>query len=177
MDSLLVTIANISETMLWVVGPLFLAVLAALIILNVRSGTVNQEEEGRVLDEQGPLSYEDRNAMGVEVTFGGTGQTKKSVLVSRSSFITDESLVDGTATKSQRLTVLGIKLAFLFLWLLIVFGILSALLPSNPVVVLFMVTIMSVIFFLAARLVRKGRADALRKLKGEVAPGKDGQKE
>jgi hypothetical protein len=44
MDSLLVTIAKFSETMLWVVGPLFLAVLAALIIVAVRSGTVNQEE-------------------------------------------------------------------------------------------------------------------------------------
>jgi hypothetical protein len=176
MDSLLVTIAKFSETMLWVVGPLFLAVLAALIIVAVRSGTVNQNEEGRVLDEQGPLSDEDRNAMGVDVTFGGTGQTKKSVFASRSSFITDESLVDGTATKSQRLIVRGIKLAFLFLWLLIVFGILSVL-PSNPVVVLFMVTIMSIMLFQAATLVRKGRADALRKLKGEVAPGKDSQKE
>jgi hypothetical protein len=169
MNSLLDTIAKFSETMLWVVGPLFLADLAALIIIVLRSGTVNQEE-GRVVDEQGPLFQDDRNAMGGEVTFAGTGQTKKRVFVSRSSFISDESLVDGTATKSQRLMVHGIKLAFLLFWLLVVFGMLSVL-PSNPIAVLFVITIMSIIFFQAATLIRKGRADALGKLKRKVARG------
>jgi hypothetical protein len=173
-NSLLVTIAKFSETMLWVVGTLFVADLAALMIVVVRSGKVDQEE-GRVVDEQGPLSLEDRNAMGGEVTFGGTGETKKKVFVSRSSFISDESLVDGSATKSQRFIVLGIKLAFLLFWLLIVFGMLSVL-PSNPFAVLFMITVMSIILFLAANLVRKGRANALRKLKEESALGKDSQK-
>jgi hypothetical protein len=162
-NSLLVTIAKFSETMLWVVGALFVVDLAALIIVAVRSGTVDQEE-GCVVDEQGPLSGDDRNAMGGDVTFAGTGQTKKRVFLSRSLFISDESLVDGTATKSQRFIVHGIKLAFLLFWLLVVFGMLSVL-PSNPLAVLFVIIIMSIIFFQAAALVRKGRADALRKLK------------
>jgi hypothetical protein len=43
-NSLLVTIAKFRETMLWVVGALFVVDLAALIIVAVRSGTVDQEE-------------------------------------------------------------------------------------------------------------------------------------
>jgi hypothetical protein len=168
LNSLLGTVAKFSETMLWVVGPLFLADLAALIIIVLRSGTVDQDE-GCVVDEQGPLSQADRNAMGGDVTFAGTGQTKKRVFVSRSSFISDESLVDGSATKSQRFIVHGIKLAFLLFWLVVVFGMLSVL-PSNPIAVLFVITIMSIILFQTATLVRKGRADALRKLKEETAP-------
>ena len=49
MNSLLVTIAKFSETMLWVVGPLFLADLVALMIVVFRSGTIDQEE-GSVVD-------------------------------------------------------------------------------------------------------------------------------
>jgi hypothetical protein len=174
LNSLLDTIAKFSETMLWVVGPLFLVNLAALIIIVLRSGRVNKEE-GRLVDEQGPLSQDDRNAMGGDVTFDGTGQTRKRVFVSRSSFISDESLVDGTATKSQRLIVYGIKLVFLLFWLLVVFGMLIVL-PSNPIAVLFVITIMSIILFQAATLVRKGRADAVDNLKSEAASRKTREK-
>jgi hypothetical protein len=173
-SSLLGKIATFSETMLWVVGPLFVAVLTAVIIVVVRRGTVDQEE-GNVVNDQGPLSTADRNAMEQDLTVPVTGQTKERVFLSRSSFISDESLVDGTATKSQRLIVRGIKLAFFLFWLLFVFGVLSVL-PSNPVAVLFMVTIMSIIFYLAASLVRKGRAEALRNLKREVASRNDREK-
>jgi hypothetical protein len=95
--------------------------------------------------------------------------------LSRSSFISDESLVDGTATKSQRLIVHGIKLAFFLFWLLFVFGMLSVL-PSNPVAALLVIIILSIIFFRAAAMMRKGRRDALRKLKREAAPRKARQK-
>jgi hypothetical protein len=174
LNSLLDTIAKFGETMLWVVGPLFLADLAALIIVVLRSCKVGQEE-GRVVDEQAPLFGDDRNGMGGDVTFAGTGQTKKRVFLSRSSFISDESLVDGSATKGQRLIVHGIKLAFLLFWLLVVFGMLSVL-PSNPIAVLFVITIMSIILSQAATLVRKGRADAVGKLKREVASRKAREK-
>lgn len=170
MNSLLVTIAKFSETMLWVVGAVFVADFAALMIVVVRRGTVDQEE-GRVVNEQVPLSGNDLNEMGGDVAVAGTGQAKKRVFLSRSSFISDESLIDGTATKSQRLLVLGIKLAFLLFWLLFVFGVLSAL-PSNPVAGLLVIIIVSIIFFRAAAMIRKGRRDALRKLKREVAPRK-----
>jgi hypothetical protein len=173
-DSLLVTIAKFSGTMLWVVGALFVADFTALMIVIVRSGTVDQEE-GSVVREQGPLFGSDRNPMGDEVMLPGTGQAKKRVFLSRSAFISDESLVDGTATTSQRLVVHGIKLAFLLFWLLIVLGVLRVL-PSNPVAGLFFITIMSIIFFQAASLIRKGRREALRNLKREVASRKDREK-
>jgi hypothetical protein len=161
-NSPLVTIAKFSQTMLWVVGALFVANFAAIIISIVRSGTVDQAE-GRVVNEQVPLSGNDRNAMGGDVAVGGTGRAKKRVFLSRSAFISDESLVDGTATKSQRLIVHGIKLAFLLFWLLFVFGALSTL-PSNPIAVLLMIIILSIWFFKAAAMMRKGRQAALRKL-------------
>ena len=163
MNSLLVTIAKFSETMLWVVGPLFVADFAAVMIVVFRSGTVDQEE-GSVVNEQVPLPGINRNPMGGPIVVAGTGRAKAKILLSRFSSISDDSLVDGTATKSQRLIVHGSKLAFLLFWLLVVFGMLSVL-PSNPIAVLFVITIMNIIFFQAAALVRKGRRDALRKLK------------
>src|ERR1700675_1447856 len=105
--------------MLWVVGALFVADVTALIMFVVRSGTVDPEE-GSVVNKQRPLSGSDRNAIGDEVTVAAQGRAKERVFLSRSSFISDESLVDGTATKSQRLVVRGIKLALLLFWLLFV---------------------------------------------------------
>jgi hypothetical protein len=162
-NSLLVAIAKFSETMLWVVGALFVADFAALMVVVVRRGTMDQEE-GCVVNEQVPLSGNNRNAMGGQIVVAGTGRAKAKIFLSRSSFISDESLVDGTATKSQRLLVHGIKLAFFLFWLLAVFGVLSVL-PSNPVAGLLVIIILSVVFFKAAALMRKGRMDALRKLK------------
>jgi len=78
-------------------------------------------------------------------------------------FITDKSLVNGTATKAQRRLVFCIKLAAIFFWLAWVCGGVS-LLPSNPAAGLALITLMSIGFFLSVRSVRKGRADALRKL-------------
>jgi hypothetical protein len=173
-DSLLVTVAKFSEMMLWIIGALFVLDFAALMIVVVRSGKID-EEEGSVVNEPVPLSGNDRNAMGGDVAVGGTGQAEKRVFLSRSSFISDESLVEGTATKSQRLIVHGIKLAFFLFWLLFVFGMLSVL-PSNPVAALLVIIIVSIIFFRAAAMVRKGRAEALRKLKRDVAPRKARQK-
>jgi hypothetical protein len=153
--------------MLWVVGAFFVANFAALMIVVVRRGTVDQEE-GCVVNEQGPIIGDNLNAMGGHAVVAGRYLAKEKVLLNRSSFISDDSLVDGTATQNQRLIVHGIKLAFLLFWLLFVFGVLSTL-PSNPVAVLLMILIMSIIFFKAAAMMRKGRQDALRKLGKKVA--------
>ncbi len=103
-------------------------------IVVVRRGKVDNDE-GYVLKEQGPLTGNALNEMGGVVhVVGGAGKyvAKEKILVSRSEFISDESLVDGTATKSERLKVQGIKLFFVLFWLLFVFIGLS-LLPSEPV--------------------------------------------
>jgi hypothetical protein len=168
--SLLMSVAKFSETMLWIVGTLFVADFAALMIAVVRSGKVDQEE-GRVVSEQMPLSGNVRNEMGGDVTVAGTGRAKKRIFLSRPAFISDESLVDGTATKYQRLIVHGIKLALFLFWLLFIFGILTVL-PSNPIAGLAGIAMFSIIFFKAAALMHKGRADALRKQKAKVGPRK-----
>jgi hypothetical protein len=94
-DSPLATVVNFSETAVWVFGALFVADFGAVIIYVYRSGNVD-EEEGRVVTGRIPLS-------GNIVT--GASWVKKKVLASRSAYVSDMSLVDGTATKSQRLFV------------------------------------------------------------------------
>jgi len=168
--SLLMSVAKFSETMLWIVGTLFVADFAALMIAVVRSGKVDQEE-GRVVSEQMPLSGNVRNEMEGDVAVAGTGRAKKKIFLSRSAFISDESLIDGTATKYERLIVHGIKLALFLFWLLVIFGILTVL-PSNPIAGLAAIAMFSIIFFKTAALMRKGRADALRKQKAKVGPRK-----
>jgi hypothetical protein len=102
MNSLLLRVANFSGTMLWVTGFLLAANLVALMIVVVRRGKVDNDE-GYVVKEQGPLTGNARNEMGGGVHIvagGGKYVAKEKNLVSRSEFISDESLVDGTATKS-----------------------------------------------------------------------------
>lgn len=142
MTSLLMSVAKFSETMLWIVGTLFVADFAALMIAVVRSGMVDQEE-GRVVSEQMPLSGNVRNEVGSDVAVAGTGRAKNRIFLSRSAFISDESLVDRTATKYQRLIVHGIKLALFLFCLLVVFGILTVL-PSNPIAGLAVIAIFSI---------------------------------
>ena len=78
MASLLMSVAKFSETMLWIVGTLFVADFAALMIAVVRSGKVDQEE-GRVVIEQMPLSGNVRNEMEGDVAVAGTGRAKKKI--------------------------------------------------------------------------------------------------
>lgn len=165
MNSLLTRVANFSETMLWVTGFLLAANLVALMIVVVRRGKINNGE-GRVLNEQGPLTGNALNEMcgGIHVVGGGGRYVaKEKILVRRSGFISDESLVDGTATKSERLMVQGIRLFFVLFWLLFVFIGLS-LLSSEPVVGAIFVIAPTISFAKAALMMRKGRQDALRKL-------------
>jgi hypothetical protein len=83
-------------------------------------------------------------------------------------FVTDLSLVDGTATKAQRLVVRGIKLGAILFWLAWIFGGL-ALLPSQPVFGVGVIVVLTFAFIHSVRMVRKGRADALRKLQERLA--------
>jgi hypothetical protein len=165
MNTLLIRVANFSGTMLWVTGFLLAANLVALMIVVVRRGKVDNDE-GCVLNEQGPLTGNALNEMcgGIHVVGGGGRYVaKEKILVRRSGFISDESLVDGTATKSERLMVQGIRLFFVLFWLLFVFIGLS-LLSSEPVVGAIFVIAPTISFAKAALMMRKGRQDALRKL-------------
>lgn len=160
MNSALVTIAKFSQTMLWVVGALFAADFAAILISVVRSGTADKDE-GCVVNEA--LGSDSLDAIKSDAVVTGRYPAKKKVLLSRILLISDKSLVDGTATQSQRLMGHGVKLAFLLFWLAWVFGLLT-LLPSNPAPALLMMILISIGFFRAFALMRKGRRDALREL-------------
>ena len=169
MNSLLIKAANFSATMLWVTGFLLAANLAALMTVVVRRGKVDNDE-GCVLKEPGPITANALRDLGSGVSVvggGGKSIAKEKILVSRSVFISEESLVDGTAKKSERLMVQGIKLFFFLFWLLFVF-IGLRLLPSEPVVGAIFVIGPTVFFAKAAWLMHKGRRDALRKLGNNV---------
>jgi hypothetical protein len=83
-------------------------------------------------------------------------------------FISDESLLDGSATESQRLIVRGIRVLFVLFWLLLVFSGLS-LLPEEPALAVIFVVVPSVFFSRAAAMMRRGRREALRKLDKKTA--------
>jgi hypothetical protein len=151
-DTFLTRVANFSETAMWVVGVLFVVEFGAVFIYTYRAGTAD-EEERHVMTRRARLSG----------LIAGRYWSKSKVLVSRSGYISEMSLVDGTATKTERLIVHGIKVAFLLFWLAFVFGILT-LLPSEPGVALAMLFIMLCIFYCTVTAIRRSRADALRKL-------------
>lgn len=164
-NSLLVTLANCSKTAVWVFGSLLAADLAALCVYVHRSGNAD-EEEGHVVTDGGPLAGP--SVAGDDVLVGGKYAAKQKVLASRSLFVSDMALVDGSATKNQRLLVRGIQLAFLLFWLTFVFGALT-LLASDPAFALTVTVIMSCGLYCGVTAIRRGRANALRELAEERA--------
>jgi len=148
---LLTKVANFSETALWVVGAVFLVEVVAIFICAYRTGTADAEAGHVITRRPRPPGL-----------IAGRFWSKSKALVSRCGYISEMSLVDGTATPAQRLIAHGIKLAFLLFWLAFVFGILT-LLPSEPGLVLAMLLIMCCLLCSAVRLMRRSRADALRK--------------
>ena len=157
MDTFLSKVANFSETAMWVVGALFLVEFVAVFICAHRAGTADAEEGHAVTRPPRPSGL-----------IAGRFWSKSKVLVSRFGYISEMSLVDGTATPAQRLIAHGIKLAFLLFWLAFVFGILT-LLPSEPGLALAMLFIMCCVLCSAVRLMRSSRADALRRLAEQQA--------
>lgn len=163
MDSLLVTIAPYSMVAAAVFALLFVADFLAMMIYVSRRGKIDPEE-GHVVTENRPLTTGDAATMGGTGAPGGRYWGKRKVFLSRSMFITDKSLVDGSATRAQRLLVRGMKFAAVFFGLAWVFlGL--ALLPSQPEFGATTIILFTGAFILSVRSACKGRADALRKLK------------
>jgi len=162
-DALLTKVANFSETAVWVVGVIFVVEFVAVLVCACRAGSAD-EQEGHVITRRARLYG----------LIAGRYRSKSKVLVSRSRYISEMSLVDGTATKTERLIVHGIKLSFLLFWLTFVFGILT-LLPSEPGVALAMLFIMLCMLYCGVTLIRKSRTDALRKLAEKHACRKTSQ--
>ena len=163
MDSLLVTVATFSEMAAYVFALLFVVDLLAMGIYVSRIGKV-EPEEGQVVTENRPRRASDSIELGGTGALGGRYWGKHKVFFSRSAYISDLSLVDGTATKAQRRLVRAIQLAAVLFWLMFACGALT-LLPSQPALALFFAIFITGWFLFGVRLVLKGRAEALRKLK------------
>ncbi|MGO8856686.1 MAG: hypothetical protein ACLQO1_13380 [Steroidobacteraceae bacterium] len=157
------TVATYSQVAAAVSALLFVVDLFAMMIYVSRSGKIDPEE-GHVVTENRSLTANDSVAMGGSGVAGGRYWGKHKVFLSRSTYISDMSLVDGTATQAQRRLVRGIKLAAILFWLAWVFLGLS-LLPSQPIFGTMIIIFLTYAFIQSVRMVRKGRADAMRKLK------------
>jgi hypothetical protein len=162
MDSLLVTVARYSLVAAAMFGLLFIADFVAMMIYVARSGTIGPEE-GHVVTENRALKSGDV-AMGGTSAPGGRYWGKHKVFLSRSMFITDKSMVDGTAPQAQRRLYHAANLAFVLFGLAWVFLGLS-LLPSQPMFGFLAAAGATYWVFIFIRAPMKGRADALRKLK------------
>lgn len=174
MDSLLLAVSTFSEVAMYVVILLFVIDVLALCIYASRIGRIGAAE-GQVVTENRPLTASDSAAMGGSGAPGGKYWGKHKVLASRSMFVSDMSLVDGTATKAQRRVVHGMKLAAILFWLAWVCGGLT-LLPSQPIVGAILIILLTYGFVMAVKSVRKGRADSLRKLQQRQASRHDRHK-
>jgi len=163
MDSLVMTVAPYCLVAAAAFALLFVVDLVAMMIYVARSGNIDPDE-GHVVTENRPLTASDAAILGGTSGPGGRYWGKHKVFLSRSGYITDMSLVDGTATQAQRRLVGGIKLAAILFWLAWVFSGL-ALLASEPILGTTIIILFTGMFIHSARMVRKGRADALRKLK------------
>jgi hypothetical protein len=163
MDSLVVTVAPYSLVAAAVFGLLFVVDLLAMMIYVSRSGKIGPEE-GHVVTENRPLTTSDVATMGGTGAPGGRYWGKHKVFLSRSTYITDMSLVDGTATNAQRRLAHGIQLGLVLFGLAFVCLAIS-LLPSQPVFGLLLAAGATYWLLMCIRLPMKGRADALRKLK------------
>ncbi len=162
MESLLVTVAPYSLVAAAMFALLFVVDFVAIMIYVARSGKIDPEE-GHVVTENRPLTASDVATMGGTGAPGGRYWGKHKVFLSRSLFITDKSLVDGTATKAQRRLVNAANLAFVLFGLAWFCGGI-AMLPSNTLGGLSFVGFATFWLICMAR-----RADALRKLKERQA--------
>jgi hypothetical protein len=167
MHSLLVTLAPYSLIAAAVFALLFVVDLVAMMIHVARGGKIDPEE-GRVVTENRPLTTSDMITMGDTGAPGGRYWGKHKVFLSRSTHITDMSLVDGSATKAQRRLAHGIQLG-LVLFGLAFMCLAISLLPSQPVFGFALAAFAICWLFTVIRSPMKGRAEALRKLKDRRA--------
>jgi hypothetical protein len=107
----------------------FASAMTCLIVYVVRRGKSN-EEEGQVITTSEVLGSFDPTAQGI---------SKEKVLVSRSEFVSMQSLVDGTATKQEVAFAICVTLAFISFSLIFACVALINLPSQGPGILLFMV--------------------------------------
>jgi hypothetical protein len=119
------------------VGSWILAIAVTTFVLDLIVMSIYTIRQGKSDDRKGTVITEKR-AMG-SMSIGVTrqiGRSKLKILGSKSGFVTDDSLVDGTATLGQRLMVLGIIGALIsFIFIFVAAGLM--LMKETPAALLF----------------------------------------
>ncbi|MBZ5550532.1 MAG: hypothetical protein LAO22_21670 [Acidobacteriia bacterium] len=104
--------------------------LSAMAIYTIRSGSRDSEKQDSGSTAKAILASSAGTSTTSRPIVAGTYRSRKKILVQASGFVTDDALVDGTATLGQRMMVRGIKLWFACMWLIMVSGGLW-MLPNN----------------------------------------------
>jgi hypothetical protein len=95
-DRFAVAAAHVGSWILAVAVTTFVLDLIVMIIYTIRQGK-SDDQQGKVITEKRSLTS---MSLGVPPPMG---RSKRKILGSKSGFITDDSLVDGTATFGQRI--------------------------------------------------------------------------
>jgi hypothetical protein len=128
-DRFVAAASPMGQRIFFVSGGILVSVVVAMVIYVIRNGERDEPEEGVVTVDR-PMSPVFFKGIGVS-----KGTSKRKVLASKSGFISDESLVDGTATFGQRMMVLGTIVLFACFFLLFVGAGLMGM-ESNPLAIL-----------------------------------------
>lgn len=156
--------ASLGKWILALAGTIFVADMIALVVYTIRNGE-SDESEGKVVADDRPLMPPP-----VAGPTTMTAWTKRKVLLSKGGIITDDSLVDGSATFAERLAVLGIIVAVTSFFLLFV-GASLLLLPFS----LFILAIPAIFYYNFTRAAWRGRQRAKRRFAARRRRGQAGE--
>lgn len=120
MQSLLDTIAHLGGRLLVAAVTVLVFDLAAMITYTIRNGSRDEDANESAGPRNSILLDNPRKRIGTEWMVARKYRSKTKILGQASGFITDDSLIDGTATLGQRMMVHGIKLWFACMWLILV---------------------------------------------------------
>jgi hypothetical protein len=125
------TASHVGAWMLGIVISVMVVDLILMVIYTIRHGQ-SDGRSGTVETDDEPLSP----PMWMKGRIGSWhGRTKRRIVASRSGFISNESLADGSATVGERLMVVGI-ITFLFCFFLVFLGMGLLMMEDNPLVLL-----------------------------------------
>ena len=106
-------LAKIGRYALPVVIPLFVADIVGMVIYTIRHGSDDSSDDS---DDVAPATVAGLPGRVLAAHY----RARARVLVSKEEWISDDSLVDGTATPAQQMLVRAIKAFFLLFWLIFV---------------------------------------------------------
>ena len=155
--------AKIGRYALPVVIPLFVADIVGMVIYTIRHGSDDSSDDS---DDVAPATVAGLPGRVLAAHY----RARARVLVSKEEWISDDSLVDGTATPAQQMLVRAMKAFFLLFWLIFV-CVGFILVRTDPTGVLFLI-VPSIWFFGSMRLWRKGAREARERLARKRAKAK-----